>query len=311
MRKEISDTYIPIDSGGMKVRARRPGGGIIEYEIPERELCFGVSVDQGLKVRLKPVTVKVTRIDTRLTDIQLVWAAAANCYSNLSTDELLYRAKSKSKKEAEDFLQEKILRTGHWSVIEHRGPAFIIDGISRVTSHQLVRHRLLSFSQQSQRYVDQARADKEGKEVVFPFVIPPRIRADRELVREYIQEVGRGLRAYFKMRAKGAYPEDARFLLPNAAATRIVVSGNRRVWLELIPKRTCARAQWEIDMVVSGIAHLLWKELPLVFGETGPACCRGRCDQGEKACGVPLGKPLAKYFERKAYPHDKLIFGMR
>lgn len=313
MRKELPNTYTELGNGSLGIKARTPDNSIIEYEIEAGKLVFTVdyrdkagALKKGL-VKLRPVVCETTRLDTILpSDLHLFYVAALNCYTKLTTEELLDKAKKAKTPEIEDFLQTNVLSTKHLSVVEHSGSSFMIEGISRACSHQIVRHRLFNYSQQSQRYVDFA-----GSEMEFPFIIPPSVRQNPKSVEYFLGGIKNAVESYMYLREQGAQPEDARFLLPNATATRIVMSGNQRVWLEMIPKRTCARAQWEVDMLVSGIAKKLWEELPGVFETVGPACSTGKCDQGKRTCGHPLNNPLSTFFENINYPHDQLIFGMR
>lgn len=319
MRKELSDTYTLKDDGGVGVKARKPEGGVIQYDLTKRDLKLEVPYmdSQGTKktgeVLLRPVVASVLRVDNILpSENHLFYLAALNCYTGLSTDKLVKKAKEDSKEEINRFLAENVTATGHWSVLEHRGPSFLIDGVSRAYSHQQVRHRLLSFSQQSQRYLDLANSNRMEKgETIFPFIVPPSIRCQPELVEQFLETIKTSLSGYYSLRAQGAYPEDARFLFPNAANTRILISGNHRVWLELIPKRTCGRAQWEIDMVVTEIARQLFENLPNIYYQVGPVCSSGNCDQGKRSCGHPLKNSLAAFYNDDNYPHDQLIFGMR
>jgi thymidylate synthase (FAD) len=319
MRKELPNTYTELENGSIGVRARTKDNSVIEYEIEDGKLVLEVDYrdKKGIlkkgQIKLKPVVSKATRLDTILpSDLHVVYVAGLLCYSSLETPKLIEKSKNASPDEISEFLRKKIMPTEHWSVIEHDGSAFLSEGISRACSHQDVRHRLRSYSQQSQRYVDFIQAGKiESGIMEFPFIIPPSVRLDPELVNDFLMGVKHAVGSYFRLREGGAQPEDARYLLPNAAATRMVVSGNRRVWLELIPKRTCAKAQWEIDMLITDIAKQLWEEIPIIYNEVGPDCFTGKCKQGDKSCGRPLHKPLPAFFNNDEYPHDQLIFGMR
>jgi len=317
MRKEVVNTYSSREDGSVVVRGFSPEEEMASHLIQAKDLTLDVDYTdrQGTqktgRVILKPVVSEAIRLDNILpTNVHLCYLAALNCYSGMETNDLIRRVMDASREEAMTFLSE-IVANKHLSVIEHHGPSFIISYISRACSHQLVRHRLLSVSQQSQRYVDFASVRRMRQEMVIPFVMPPRMRIDPRLLGKFLEGMKSAISGYYALRAGGAFPEDARFLLPNAAATRMVVSGNNRVWLELIPKRTCARAQWEADMVVTEIAKQLWEDMPGIFGKVGPACSVGKCDQGRGGCGRPLGKPLAAFFKSTSYPHDQLIFGMR
>lgn len=152
-----------------------------------------------------------------------------------------------------------LIKSGHESVLEHASATFRIKGISRALSHQLVRHRLASYSQQSQRYV---------KESQFDYVIPPSIselgataedefRSDMRLIQEM----------YNKWKGRGIKNEDARFVLPNACCTEIVMTCNMREWRTVFNLRCTKHAQWEIRRMCDEILKQLWKECPHVFAD--------------------------------------------
>src|SRR4051812_7359275 len=165
--------------------------------------------------------------------------AARLCYSPAGIDELRDRM---SASDIGSFL-EKIMSLGHESVLEHASFTFGIDGISRVTSHQLVRHRVASYSQQSQRYV----SHKER----FAVVTPPSIAANPELAEQFEAQVAALHAAYASLVEAGIPAEDARYLLPNATETKLILTMNARELLHFFAVRCCERAQWEIrDMAV-------------------------------------------------------------
>ncbi len=322
MRSELPNTYVYQDDGSVLVRARNSEDGITENGFYRKDLSLDIrfvnssgELNQG-QVALKPVVSRIQKLDDKLSPMRINYLAALNCYTSLSTDDLTNLAETKPEEEIRNFLKQQILATGHGSVMEHAGPCFIVDGISRVESHQEVRHRHRSYSQQSQRYLDFARSRiiEQGK-AEFPFVIPPRIRAEQGNLDAYLHSIKTGLETYYALRADGVWPEDARFLFPNAAATRMVVSGNVRAWREVFAQRTCARAQWEIDITTTEIARQIWEDERVFIEETGPACSLGTCDQGKRSCRVPLNGSLAEVFDSlqpgDPYPHDQLIFGMR
>jgi len=156
------------------------------------------------------------------------------------------------------FIQARI-REGHESIIEHASATFEISGISRACSHQLVRHRLASYSQESQRYVDMSNPH---------FVIPPDIAHNGEALGIWNELVGRMRDAYQALRALGIKKEDARFLLPNATATRIVMTANFREWRHFIKVRALnPHAQWEIREVANRVLDSLYEVAPSVFGD--------------------------------------------
>lgn len=152
-----------------------------------------------------------------------------------------------------------LLKNGHLSILEHASASFFIDGVSRACTHQLVRHRLASYTQQSQRYV---RADD------FGYTIPHEVRDNPEALRLYRKTIAQVQESYDELIKLGIKKQDARFLLPNAAHTTIAMTANFREWLHIIDLRVSRHAQWEIrEMTV-----LIWKELfqraPSVFGLT-------------------------------------------
>jgi thymidylate synthase (FAD) len=204
---------------------------------------------------------------------QVVAAAARLCYSAASIDHLL--EKSRSDREA---LLRKILSLGHFSVLEHVSFTFGIEGISRACSHQLVRHRLASYSQQSQRYVSQ----KER----FEAVIPPSVAASPNLRARFDSLLDEIHQVYRQLMEAGIPAEDARFVLPNAAATKLVVTMNARELHHFFNLRCCRRAQWEIREMAREMLRLARRKAPLLFAKSGPGCIRGACPEGSMTCGA-------------------------
>ena len=200
--------------------------------------------------------------------------AARLCYSGSSIRELEDRVAGIS---FEKFLG-KILKMGHLSVLEHASFTFGIEGISRATSHQLVRHRLASYSQQSQRYV--AASEPE-------YVVPPSIAKDEARKKKFDSEVRRIYRSYARLLEEGIPAEDARYLLPNAAHTKIIVTMNARELIHFFGLRCCERAQWEIRDMATEMLKLAKGAAPFIFKECGPACVSGKCSEGEMTCGRP------------------------
>jgi thymidylate synthase (FAD) len=204
---------------------------------------------------------------------QVVAAAARLCYSASSIDQLL----EKSRTDREVFL-EKILALGHLSVLEHASFTFGIEGISRACSHQLVRHRLASYSQQSQRYV----SHKER----FAAVTPPSVAALPELKKRYGSLLDEIHQVYRELVDAGIPAEDARFVLPNAAATKLVLTMNARELFHFFNLRCCRRAQWEIRAMAREMLRLARRAAPLIFAGAGPGCLRGACPEGSMSCGA-------------------------
>lgn len=180
---------------------------------------------------------------------------------NGTPEELLEHAgrvcyRSEPKGSPGKFLMARV-REGHESLIEHASATFEISGVSRACTHQLVRHRIASYSQESQRYVDLSNPE---------YVIPPSVAKDPVALAVWRQATEGLSEAYRKLRERGIFKEDARFLLPNATATRIVVTMNFRSWRHFIKERGLNRAaQWEIREVANRILDILYEQAPSVF----------------------------------------------
>ena len=217
---------------------------------------------------------KVTLLSFTPEPEKTVALAARLCYSDSTIEELEERVKGIS---IEKFLG-KIMRLGHLSVLEHASFTFGIEGISRATSHQLVRHRLASYSQQSQRYVKFDRPD---------YVTPHTVAADGESKRLFDEAVARAYGLYRALMERGVPAEDARYVLPNAACTRIIVTMNARELLHFFRLRCCERAQWEIRDMATRMLVLVKEKAPVIFAGSGPACVTGPCSEGEMTCGRP------------------------
>jgi thymidylate synthase (FAD) len=199
--------------------------------------------------------------------------AARLCYSPADIDELQQKI---STADIGSFL-EKIMSLGHQSVLEHASFTFGIDGISRVTTHQLVRHRIASFSQQSQRYVSHTQR--------FAAVVPPTISDRPELLARYEEQLAEMHRTYAEMVEAGIPAEDARYLLPNATETKIIVTMNARELLHFFELRCCERAQWEIRAMAVEMLKLARNAAPIIFRDAGPGCLSGPCPEGQFCCG--------------------------
>ncbi|TET48950.1 MAG: FAD-dependent thymidylate synthase [Anaerolineales bacterium] len=165
--------------------------------------------------------------------------------------------RSETRGDPSKFLRARI-KEGHESIVEHASATFQIEGISRACSHQLVRHRMASYSQESQRYVDMS--DPE-------WVLPPAIAESKEAKAVWDQFAGRVQEAYRALRKLGIRKEDARFVLPNAAATKIVATMNFRELLHVFRLRITREAQWEIRELAVRMLGLIAKQAPSVFEE--------------------------------------------
>lgn len=208
-------------------------------------------------------------------DPELAVALAARlCYSPATIGDLRERL---SGREIRGFL-EKILSLGHQSVLEHASFTFGIEGISRVTTHQLVRHRVASFSQQSQRYV----SHKE----MFDVVIPPKVAANPLMAERFAAQAREVHRLYGEMVEAGIPAEDARYILPNATETKIMVTMNARELLHFFRLRCCERAQWEIRAMAVEMLKLVKAVAPVIFEKAGPGCLAGDCPEGSMSCGM-------------------------
>lgn len=208
--------------------------------------------------------------------------AARLCYSDSSIENI---AEKLDKAGVTGFLK-KIMSLGHYSVLEHATFTFGIEGISRANSHQLVRHRVASYSQQSQRYV------KNSED--FPHILPESIknceklssdnRKAIDIFTEAIQSCGK---AYQLLTEMDIPAEDARYLLPNATETKIIVTMNARELLHFFKVRCCDRAQWEIRDMSWQMLKLVKQIAPVIFEKAGPACVAGPCSEGSMSCGNP------------------------
>jgi thymidylate synthase (FAD) len=209
---------------------------------------------------------------------KVIAMASRTCYSALDLEGL-----SRKAERADNAAYIRgVLASGHLSVVEHASFTFGIEGVSRTLLAQITRHRLASFSVQSQRYVSQ-----EGEEV-FGFVMPPRIRDLGEEAREKYLSQMKTMQTWYNewMKALGSdAAEDARFVLPGAAATRIALTMNARELLHFFSLRMCNRAQWEIRELAWRMYELVLPLAPAVFGNAGPSCARGACGEGKRSCG--------------------------
>ena len=167
----------------------------------------------------------------------------------------------------------KLLESGHESPFEHVSFTFGIEGISRACSHQLVRHRMASFSQRSQRY-----CFEDG----FNYIEPDDMNDEEDkFFRDFMRH---SKEVYSKLVDKGVKPEDARMVLPNACETKIIVTMNARELLHFFKLRCCKRAQKEIREVAFMMKNICRKVAPNIFQYAGPNCLKGYCTEGENSC---------------------------
>ncbi|MEA4901675.1 FAD-dependent thymidylate synthase [Desulfitobacterium sp.] len=203
---------------------------------------------------------------------KVVAAAARLCYSSDPVPELMEKL---TDEKIADFVR-KLSSMGHLSPFEHVSFQFSIDGVSRSLSHQLVRHRIASYSQRSQRYV---------KETGFEFVTPPSINRNPEAL-ERFERIIQTLQEEYQELLKAVPAEDARYVLPNACTTSLMATFNARSLLNFFEHRTCMRAQWEIRQLAEKMLQLVKEVAPNLFAEAGPTCVtQGVCHEGAMSCG--------------------------
>ena len=227
-----------------------------------------------------------------------VAAAAKLCYSSSGINQL---NDSLTDEKAASFV-EMLSEIGHESPIEHASFTFGIEGVSRSLLAQITRHRIASFSVKSQRYV------REGS---FEYVTPPEIAAEPEAKKIYDEIMAEDQERYDRLAAilkekhikafmaegkdektaarlaeKKAI-EDARFVLPNACETQMVMTMNARSLMNFFKVRCCRRAQWEIQDVANQMLALVSAVAPNIFKNAGPSCLRGGCSEGKMSCGKP------------------------
>lgn len=201
--------------------------------------------------------------------------AARLCYAPVGASELM----ETMPEERVRSVLSTIMRSGHFSTLEHASYTFAIDGVSRALTHQLVRHRLASFNQQSQRYVK----FRDGLETIKPETIEKNAEADAI----FDDAIEAAVSAYQRLVEMGIPAEDARYLLPNAAETKIVVTMNVRELLHFFSVRCCNRAQWEIREMAHQMLELVRPTAPFVFLDAGAPCVKGPCTEGKMTCGNP------------------------
>jgi thymidylate synthase (FAD) len=182
----------------------------------------------------------------------------------------------------------RVLGYGHESVIEHASFTFFVEGISRSLTHQLVRHRIASYTQQSMRYAD-LRRSKEY------FIRPKTISRDEELTKLFDATIAKCKETYDILRKKGVPCEDSRFILPIATQTKIAITMNARELRHFFALRCCLRAQWEIRELANRILKICKNTAPSLFENAGPSCVGlGYCPEAQLACGE-LAKVLKMY----------------
>ena len=210
------------------------------------------------------------------------------CYSKVGVNELLQKH---SKEDNERFIK-MLSDMGHHSPLEHVSFTFAVEGVSRALTHQLVRHRIASYSQQSQRYVN---LDK-----TFDYIMPPSIEKN-EVTTTVFENAMKDIKRYYdylvdsleesyisngmnKREANKKAIEDARYVLPNACETKIVFTMNVRTLLHFFEKRCCSRAQWEIRNLANEMLRQCKEISPILFSSAGATCKKGYCTEGKMSC---------------------------
>lgn len=245
---------------------------------------------------------------------RVVAAAAKLCYSSVGVDEVLDGLDVERSRGFIDMLTGM----GHESPTEHAVFTFGIEGVSRALLAQITRHRIATFSVQSQRYVSMDD---------FAFVVPPEIEADPAAAELFREEMARDAARYTELantleakhfarftaegvpeaqarqKAEKIAAEDARFLLPNACATKMMVTMNARSLNNFFRLRCCNRAQWEIRRLAEEMLQLVLQAAPALFAKAGPGCADGGCTEGKMTCGSAK-EIKAKYeaLRNGAYP---------
>lgn len=239
---------------------------------------------------------KVTLLQHTGNPEKIVAAAAKLCYSESGVENIL---EGLNQEKTEKFLN-MLMDLGHESPIEHVSFTFGIEGVSRSLLAQITRHRIASYSVKSQRYV------KEG---MFSYILPPEIEAVPEAKKVFLETMEQDQKAYDKLtgilfqkhfkalteqgidekqaktKAEKAAIEDARFVLPNACETKMVVTMNARSLMNFFHHRCCTRAQWEIRDLANEMLKLVKEVAPTLFKFAGPSCVKGACPEGKMTCG--------------------------
>ncbi|MBU5226947.1 FAD-dependent thymidylate synthase [Clostridium senegalense] len=264
-------------------------------------------------MRRKKLMLKVKLIEHTPNPEKVVASAAKLCYSSVGVDEIL---EGLDENKTNKFI-EMLMNYGHYSPVEHISFTFAIEGVSRSLTHQLVRHRVASYSQQSQRYV---------KLKQFQYIVPPNIEKNEKAKEIFINAMKKNQKDYddiveilyndsynseiqkyiesnklecedeidekVKKRIKNSSIkkaiEDARYVFPNACETKIIVTMNARELMHFFAHRCCNRAQWEIRNMADEMLKEAKKVAPTIFKFSGPSCLKGSCPEGTMTCGEIL-----------------------
>lgn len=237
---------------------------------------------------------------------EVIAQSAKLCYSDVGVSEI----QEKLTKESTEKFLKMLMSFSHASPLEHASFTFAVEGVSRTLTHQLVRHRIASYSQQSQRYV---KLDN------FEYIIPPAIEQNEQAKKVFIEAMENDKKAYEELtellitenakeyiekgldeekarkKVEKQSIEDARYVFPNACETKIVFTMNVRTLLHFFELRCCNRAQWEIRNLATKMLIECKKISPILFAQAGPACVKGPCPEGKMTCGS--AKEVKEYFK--------------
>ena len=225
---------------------------------------------------IKQDRLKVELLSSTQDPEQNVVAAIRQCYSQVGAKEI----KQKTDKETRERLIRQVINSGHTSTLEHASFTFSIEGVSRVTEIQLIRHRIgCSYSIQSGRYVKRGNAQ---------YVIPPAIlKGDKKILKKVRDHFDNTQKLYNELIDLGVKAEDARYCQPQSLKTKIVVTMNIRALLHFFELRCCKRAQWEIQHLANEMLKIVKNKAPTIFENAGPSCISsGICWEGNMSCGL-------------------------
>lgn len=239
---------------------------------------------------------KVSLIQYTPEPEKLIAASAKLCYSESGCENIM---DGLDKDKTISFVK-MLAELGHESPIEHVSFTFAIEGVSRSLLAQITRHRHASFSVQSQRYVKQNN---------FIYITPPAVASDNSINEIFVKSMNDSLESYNKIadmlerkyidenissgmsekqaksKAEKKAIEDARYVLPNACETKMVMTMNARSLYNFFKLRCCNRAQWEIRELATEMYKLCYRVAPTLFSAAGPSCCSGSCSEGKMTCG--------------------------
>ncbi len=252
-------------------------------------------IKDGRNYKMVEVNSKVRLVDHTKNPENIIAEMARLCYADDEKVKSLFNGSLNGVEDSR--MINTLAKMRHFSPFEHAKWTFEIEGVSRALTHQLVRHRLASYSQRSQRYVNQKN---------FEFIIPPAVKqagmSERytemmETIGGFYEEISEALENRLGLNGEERN-QDARYVLPNACETKIGVTMNARELIEVFfAERLCNRSQWEIRGLAHEMLKLSYPTAPNVFSHTGPACySEGKCFQGTKSCGK--AEEVRSYFKK-------------